>query len=300
MAWVKQGLIFLPQAERPYLNSHASNPLPKHLEKNTFRVFYNGRDKHNRSSISYFDFDIDAIEVKSSKREVVCAYGEEDSCTSHGISNGCFLERDENIAILCMGWQIRGVEHWRGDIVSIELNKTFDLGFSDPLPFLANDNITDSISLSYPFILMDEGVYKMWYGSTISWDSPNGEMVHVLKYATSSDGKNWTRHGVAVPYEIGVAQAFSRPTLLKDGSGYHMWFSYRGGNGVPYRIGYATSFNGVDWELKLDESGIDVSDSGWDSEMICYPYVFEHKGQRYMLYNGNDHGRTGIGLAIWE
>ena len=47
-------------------------------------------------------------------------------------------------------------------------------------------------------------------------------------------------------------------------------------------------------------SGIDVSDDGWDSEMICYPFVFDHKGERYMLYNGNDYGKTGFGLAILE
>ena len=46
--------------------------------------------------------------------------------------------------------------------------------------------------------------------------------------------------------------------------------------------------------------GIDLSPDGWDSEMIEYPAVFDHKGSRYMLYNGNDYGRTGFGLAILE
>ena len=47
-------------------------------------------------------------------------------------------------------------------------------------------------------------------------------------------------------------------------------------------------------------AGIDVSSSGWDDEMVCYPYVFNHNGKRYMLYNGNGHGRTGFGLAVLE
>jgi len=33
---------------------------------------------------------------------------------------------------------------------------------------------------------------------------------------------------------------------------------------------------------------------------ICYPYVFDHAGSRYMLYNGNGYGRTGFGIAILE
>ena len=72
-----------------------------------------------------------------------------------------------------------------------------------------------------------------------------------------------------------------------------MWFSYRSGDGTKYRIGYAHSLDGLKWDRKED-SGIDVSESGWDSEMICYPFVFNHKGKQYMLYNGNDYGRTGL------
>jgi hypothetical protein len=41
----------------------------------------------------------------------------------------------------------------------------------------------------------------------------------------------------------------------------------------------------------------DVSEEGWDSEMMCYPYVFDHKGERYMLYNGNGYGKSGFGIA---
>jgi hypothetical protein len=34
--------------------------------------------------------------------------------------------------------------------------------------------------------------------------------------------------------------------------------------------------------------------------MIEYPAVFDVEGRRYMLYNGADYGRTGVGLAILE
>ncbi|MFM8395102.1 MAG: hypothetical protein ACKOB4_14370, partial [Acidobacteriota bacterium] len=44
--------------------------------------------------------------------------------------------------------------------------------------------------------------------------------------------------------------------------------------------------------------GIDVSAAGWDDEMIEYPFVFEHRGRLFMLYNGNGYGRTGFGLAL--
>jgi hypothetical protein len=56
--------------------------------------------------------------------------------------------------------------------------------------------------------------------------------------------------------------------------------------------------DGQDWDLALERTGIDVSPKGWDSEMICYPFVFNHAGSFYMLYNGNGFGATGFGLAV--
>jgi hypothetical protein len=50
-------------------------------------------------------------------------------------------------------------------------------------------------------------------------------------------------------------------------------------------------------KLLHSQSGIDVAESGWDSEMICYPNVFECDGQIYLLYNGNEFGKFGFGLA---
>jgi hypothetical protein len=80
-----------------------------------------------------------------------------------------------------------------------------------------------------------------------------------------------------------------------------MWYSYRAQKNIDtYRIGYAESNDGISWVRKDEEIGIDVSNEGWDSEMICYPYIFDHNGKRYMLYNGNGYGKTGFGLAVLE
>jgi hypothetical protein len=67
-----------------------------------------------------------------------------------------------------------------------------------------------------------------------------------------------------------------------------------------YRMGYAESGDGIHFERMDDKAGMDVSDAGWDSEMVCYPYVFIHDGQKFMLYCGNGYGRTGFGCAVME
>ena len=200
-----------------------------------------------------------------------------------------------------MGWQMPEGEHWRGDIGRMRLEDDGCLQIDPPVAILSRGSV-DPVSLSYPWILQDpNGMFRMWYGSTVTWDAGNDEMLHVINYAVSSDGMTWDRKGASVPYEIGKAQAFSHPTVILDSNErYHMWFSYRSGTGQTYRIGYADSDDGENWELRLNRADLDVSESGWDSEMVEYPFVFDHNGKRYMLYNGNGYGKTGFGLAVWE
>ncbi|PWB21719.1 hypothetical protein [Flavobacterium sp. HTF] len=299
MKWNKLGQIFKVSSSCKEIISHASNPLAVHLKDDVFRIFYSARNSLNKSSVSFVDIDIVTLENINNPDKVVFSYGREESFYSHGVSIGnCYLQNDKQY-ILFMGWQCKDGEHWRGDIGRLELLDKKNLQLSPIHVFMKTDE-EDKISLSYPWVMFHEGIYKMWYGSTIDWTSENGEMIHVIKYATSIDGDNWEKHGIAIPYEIGVAQAFSKPSLIIDNNGYHMWYSYRSGDGTKYRIGYSHSTDGIHWERKHNESGINVSKTGWDSEMICYPFIFEHKDSRYMLYNGNEYGKSGFGIAKFE
>ncbi len=298
MNWKKLGKVFTFNSINEDLLTHASNPVAINIQDDVFRIFFSGRNKDNKSSVGFVDIDIFTKDVKQISSNTTFKYGEDNSFYSHGVSVGNIYTVDKKDYMLFMGWQVQDGEHWRGDIGRLELEDNKSLVLNPNKVFMGCDD-KDKVSLSYPWVMYDESVYKMWYGSTESWSSDNGEMIHVIKYATSKDGKNWKKYGLAIPFEIGFAQAFSRPTVVKDDNGYHMWFSCRSGNGAKYRIGYAHSFDGLEWDRK-ENSGIDVSESGWDSEMICYPFVFNHQDKYYMLYNGNDYGKVGFGLAVLE
>ena len=143
----------------------------------------------------------------------------------------------------------------------------------------------------------------MWYLNCTEWiDRLHGNPEHRyhIKYAHSEDGIEWDRQGhVAIDYSSDDEMAISRPSVMKIGEKWHMWYSYRTRNST-YRIGYAISENRTEWVRQDHLAGIDVSNSGWDSEMIEYPFVFKHQNQIYMLYNGNGYGESGIGLAVWR
>lgn len=301
--WRKLGRLFEPPPEglHPKLASHAANPLPVRLSGDVYRVFYSGRDAANRSSVGAVDVDIARAEVVRVHREPFFEHGGPGSFFEAGVSIGCLHAVGDRTLMLFMGWQQPEGGHWRGDIGALVVAPDLTLSLESPVPWLASD-ATDPVSLSYPWVLPDAaGGWRMWYGSTVTWDAGNGEMLHVINGAHSADGLHWAREGLAVPFQLGRAQAFSRPSVVRDGrGGLDMWFSFRSGSGTPYRIGRARSADGLCWRLCLDQSGIDVSPAGWDSEMLAYPCVWDHDGRRLMLYNGNGYGRSGFGLAQWE
>ena len=301
--WKKLGLLYCPSGinRHPKLLSHAANPLPILLDGDVYRVFFSGRDAENRSSVGAVDIDIVSRKIIQEHNTPFFENGLEGSFFADGVSIGNCYQVDGQDYMLFMGWQTPKGGHWRGDIGRLIVKPDLTLELDNDSPFMAIDRV-DPLSLSYPWVTENEDDgFSMWYGSTKTWDAGNGEMLHVINFASSADGHDWTRESLAVPYELGIAQAFSRPTVARDEQGgYEMWFSYRSGTGEKYRIGYAEGKDGKAWRLALNEVGIDVSADGWDSEMIEYPFVFDHKAQRYMLYNGNGYGKTGFGLAMLE
>ncbi|MDM0235058.1 hypothetical protein [Variovorax arabinosiphilus] len=299
--WHKLGQLFSPQGSQrhPKLLTHAANPLPVQLDGDVYRVFFSGRDALNRSSVGAVDIDIVKRHVVKEHHAPFFEHGPVGSFYADGVSIGNCYDTPSGRYMLFMGWRSPENAHWRGEVGRLRVAADLTLSLDGDRPFMPLDD-EDAVSLSYPWVQQDDekNGYAMWYGSTLTWNAGNGEMVHVIKRASSNDGEHWHKEGLAVPYAVGVAQAFSRPTVFRDSSGLHMWFSFRSGAGEAYRIGYASSLDGRAWDLRPDAVGIDVSNEGWDSEMIEYPFVLEHRGERYMLYNGNGYGKTGFGLAM--
>ncbi|MBA2353563.1 MAG: hypothetical protein H0V80_02730, partial [Acidobacteria bacterium] len=155
----------------------------------------------------------------------------------------------------------------------------------------------DPLLTASPSVLVEGDVWKMWYVSGVRWIIEDGQSKHYyrVQYAESDDGIAWRRDGAAC-LDFGPGEyAFGRPSVVKRGGLYRMWYSHRG---AAYRLGYAESMDGRRWTRLDAHVGIDVGADGWDSEMMEYPHVFEHRGRLYMLYNGNGYGRSGVGLAI--
>lgn len=299
MKWQKLNNIFDLNNfhDGPY--THASNPTAVKIDCNTYRIFFSTRDENNKSDIGYFDYDLNQMCVIGEPVIPYIRHGKAGEIDESGLGIGCINLENQNLKFYCMGWQTPKNSHWRGDIVKVGIGEN---GILEKEQVLEVDDIFDKQSFSYPYLIKKatESIYYMFYGSTHYWETDNQEMLHTINYAISKDLINWEKKGNAINYILGKAQAFSRPTIIFKNDIYHMWFSYRG-NGEKYRIGYANSVDLDHWSVHFDErNSIIKSVEGWDSEMVCYPNVFEYKDKLYMVYNGNGYGKTGIGLAVME
>ena len=158
------------------------------------------------------------------------------------------------------------------------------------------------LSAATSCILRQGELWKMWYVSTVKWTRDNNGLhyICVIRYATSADGIDWkTDPRVCMEPDLNDEYAVGRPSVVYEDNLYKMWYSIRRFREL-YTIGYAESEDGISWDRRDDIVGIHKSQKGWDSEMICYPFIMDMNGQRYMFYNGNGRGITGIGFAVLE
>jgi len=171
-----------------------------------------------------------------------------------------------------------------------------------------------SYSLDEPFILSGPKIRRFnnkWYlfyiaGKKWILDKGKPEPVYTIRQATSDDGISWHKlNKDLISYKVEENEAQASPDVFFYENKYHMFFCYRHsadyrGKQNGYRIGYESSADLINWDRDDTKAGIDVSEEGWDSEMISYPHVFELDGTLYMFYLGNQVGKYGFGWAKLE
>ena len=299
MSWTKLGHIYKPDGSRPWGKAYAANPVAEWVAGDRYKIYFSARDGENRSAIGWVEIDLQApTTVLRESTEPELLPGEDAFFDDSGCSIGCILPVGEKRYLYYMGWHLTQRVPWQNQLglaISDGPNQPFKRWSRFPIVALEE---SDPYTISYPWVLHDNGRFRMWYGSNIAWGKAKEDMRHLIKYAESADGIHWERPNVvAINFGLPGEYAICKPCVIKDDDTYKMWFCSRGDR---YRIRYAESKDGISWSRIGQQDAIDVSLAGWDSDMIEYPCVFDHKGHRYLLYSGNGYGREGFGIAVWE
>lgn len=302
LRWEKLGLVYRPDLTRWWMKSHAALPTPVRLTNGLVRVFFASRTEQQRSHVGWFDIDLDdPHKVRSSSEEPVLKPGSPGCFDGDGIYPASIVSMGRRgLRLYTIGWNVGSPSPMFyaavGAAESLDDGATFDKMRKAPIMTRSE---YDPCMVTSPVVLYDEGTWRMWYVSGKSWSKTDqGLQSHYdVKYAQSHDGINWTRNGhTCLPAREPEESNISRFWVIHEADVYHAFFGYHRGEG--YRIGYARSTDGMDWDRQDDHSGIGCSDSGWDCEAISYPAVIRHGNRWFMFYNGNAFGRDGIGLAV--
>jgi hypothetical protein len=229
-------------------------------------------------------------------RSPVLSFSEPGAFDENGVSYPYVVRKGQKVFLYYNGWMPTVLTPFQihlGLAVSSD-GDHFERASRAPILERTND---DHLSIGSVGVLDDDGLWRMWYTSFVRWGRKASQHKHyyLIKYAESDDGIHWRRDNtVCIDFRDTDEFSICRPSVIRHDGLYHMWFSYRGRH---YRIGYAWSEDGIHWQRRDDLAGIDVSETGWDSESVCYSYVFRHMDALHMLYCGNEYGRDGLGLA---
>lgn len=310
--WEKLGKIFDPRdhESKTWMCEFAQSPSVLIFD-NHIRVYFCSRpapspDGQYVSFLSYIDLDRkNLLHVLNMCNSHILPLGSHGTFDEFGTNPISVIRNHSEVRVYYAGWT---------RCESVPFNSAVGLAISHD-----NGNTFERLGkgpvLSYtpdePFLLGSPRIRKfgdtwyLWYVSGKDWLKTDGkpEPVYKIRMATSDDGINWVKLGkdlIEDKIDEHECQACA-DVIYRDGK-YHMFFSYRHshnykGKDFGYKIGYASSDDLVGWQRRDELVGITVSEAGWDSEMVNYPHVFMLDGETYMVYQGNEMGKAGIGLA---
>lgn len=319
MKWTKLGKVFDPtEHELPNrCDYYAQSPQALVLDDRV-RVYFStrpkvGDDGKYLSHVAYVDMSKDLGEILEVPTREVISLGKLGCYDEHGIFPLNVLKQGNRVLGYVSGWNRRVsvvVDTGIGLATSEDEGRTFTRIGDGPVvccsprePFLVGD----------PFVQVFEGRFYMWYIFGTIWERPDEgsqpDRTYKIGYAVSDDGVSWQKPEegrTIIPDKLGEKESQALPTVACFGGRYHMFFCYRqsfdfrANKDRGYRIGYAYSEDLKNWVRDDDLGGISGTEGAWDSDMQCYPHIYQCDGQWYLLYNGNEFGRYGFGAAVLD
>jgi hypothetical protein len=318
MKWTKIGKIFDPTEHQLPNGCQQYSQSPQTLVFDDYvRIYFSTRavDPGNGkylSHVAFADFSRDLREVLRVADAPVIPLGELGTFDEHGIFPMNVVRNGDQIYGYTCGWSRRvsvSVDTAVGLAISSDNGLTFER--VGPGPVLA-------ASLNEPFLVGDgfvriiNGTFHMWYIYGTKWMSrvagEQPDRTYKIGHAISDDGVDWLKDGgpQIVADRLGPDESQALPTVIELDGRHHMFFCYRQSfdfrqnSSRGYRIGHAYSDDLVTWMRDDENPLLEGTEGDWDGDMQCYPHVFELQGKVYLLYNGNEFGRLGFGLAVLE
>jgi predicted GH43/DUF377 family glycosyl hydrolase len=274
-------------------------PTPLRLSEDIVRIYLGHLDRNSVGRIGYVDVAMaDPLRPLAIADKPVLDIGDPGTFDDNGAVPSCVIPIGGALRMYYSGFQLQTkIPYTIFSGLAASESTDDDFRRSREAPILDRTE-GELFFRASPLVLRDGGRWRMWYFGGSDWIQTQRKALpcYSLRHIESDDGISWSGRSTECLVPKAPEIGFGRPFVLRDGSLYRMWYSIRSPQG--YRLGYATSPDGLQWTREDDSVGIKPSQTGWDSEMICYAAVVPTAAHWLMFYNGNNYGRTGVGVAV--
>lgn len=302
MKWLKHGVVWKPSGTQWWARTHATCPTPIWLDDRTLRVYVQCRDEHNVGRIGFVDLDpADPRKVIRESTEPVLDVGSPGSFDDNGVFQTSVVRvPDGRLFMYYVGFELCHRIRYRlltGLAISTDNGNTFQRAQATPV---LERSPHEQFFRCGPWVEWEDDRFRMWYVAGSEWETIDGKQMPVydIRYAESDDGLQWPAQGrIVMPVVLENEHGFGRPVVRRRPDGYRMFYSIRKRDPARYRLGYAQSRDGLAWHRLDADMGLQVTDGAWDGEATSYGIDIEAGGKTWLLYNGNDFGGTGFGIA---
>lgn len=308
--WEKKGMIWSPNGYSAWMYSHAQCPFTMDFG-DYLRIYFSTREAYSDDGMSrahggWIDVDkSDLTHILAIADRPMVELGNVGEFDEFGSMPNSIVKVGDEYWLYFCGWS-RGYSvpyTWEIGLAKGKDAKTFKKEGRGPLI---------GPSLYEPYLFACPQVYRigdndwhMFYLSGQKWlkGEEKMESQYLLVHATSNDGINWQRDPRPIITPVVEHESQTSAAIVWMDDKWHMFFCYRYGlnfrheKGRGYAIGYAYSNDLFHWTRDDSQVGITTSESGWDSEMIAYPYIAKVNNKYIMLYCGNEFGKEGFGYA---
>ncbi len=153
---------------------------------------------------------------------------------------------------------------------------------------------TERFGIIHGKVLQDGETYKIWFSSVSDTDC------YFANYATSADGKHWTRYGsnpiISPTSGTPDAGGVEVGSVIKTGSGFRMFYEGFIRNPVTWTALTAVSADGITWEKSPGTILSPGSAESWDGDDVSVSDVVKC-GEVYYLYFTGRGPAAAIGVA---
>lgn len=330
--WVKRGVVLVPGFAGPRSQKRVSAPSIVKLKNGRLRMYfwamgYPTKDMPPGADYFHYIFAAEAspdnpLSWKLIDSEPVLGPATSGNIRDRGPGFPWVVPRDDGPWLMYYGaWGTwappKHLANRTGLAISKDQGLSWEVVNETVLPLGKPGSYDAGLTGSVDVMRTGPERYMMWYTAGERYSEVTYHINGVgdfyrsivnIGMARSNDGIEWEKlpqpalrpRGDAVPdqYEAVV----SKPCVLLIDGVYHMWLSvgsmqgkgYRG-----YRLGYATSTDGVNWK-RYYEQILPPTPGAFDSENQSYPMVVDMGKQLWMFYVGNSFGDTGIGVATLD